>query len=101
MKKAFLCLIALASLTLQAQAGGLKQSSQLSVVPIGGNEVKLEEGKELAVKFWLQQLVLSALYQDIVQASSLDEWKRQVGALPRIACEYPPNTKIALPERRT
>jgi hypothetical protein len=37
----------------------------------------------------------------VVFESSLEEWQRQVNVVPRISCEYPFDTKIAIPERRT
>ena len=101
MKQALLCLMAIAFLTPAAEGAGSTQSSDLSVVTSGGSETKLSESKDLTVKFWLQQLVLSALYRNVVQESTVDEWQRQVNALPRISCEYPVDTKIAIPERQT
>lgn len=101
MKQALLSLIAIALLMPQAQGASSKQSSDLSVVTTAGSETKLTESKDLTVKFWLQQLVLSALYRNVVQESTVDEWQRQVDALPRISCKYPVNTKIAIPERQT
>jgi hypothetical protein len=55
----------------------------------------------LAVKFWLQQLVLSALYRDVVQDSSVSEWTTALRAKATIHCRYPANSLLALPERRT
>ena len=100
MKQALLVLMAIASFSVQAQGASSKEFSRLSVVAPGGGETKLAEGKDLTVKFWLQQLVLSALYRDVVEKSSVDEWQRQVDALPRISCAYPLNSQIAIPERQ-
>jgi hypothetical protein len=101
MKRALLSLMAIAFLTPAAEGAGSKQSADLSVVTTSGSETKLTETKDLTVKFWLQQLVLSALYRNVVQDSTVEEWQRQVNALPRISCEYPVDTKIAIPERQT
>jgi hypothetical protein len=101
MKPALLALMSAALLAFQAQGSNAAEPVRLSVFASDGGEAKLTESKNLAVKFWLQQLVLSALYRDVVLESSLDEWQRQVDVLPRISCEYPLDTKIAIPEKRT
>ena len=100
MKQALLSLMAIALLTPHVEGASSKQSSDLSVVTASGSETELTESKDLTVKFWLQQLVLSALYRNVVQDSSVEEWERQVNAVPRISCGYPANTKIAIPERQ-
>jgi hypothetical protein len=55
--------------------------------------------KELALKFWLQQLMLSTLYRNVVQDSSLDEWQRNISAPTRIHAHYPKVVFLAIPER--
>jgi hypothetical protein len=101
MKTGLFALISAALLALQAHGASAAEPARLSVFASDGVETKLTESKNLAVKFWLQQLVLSALYRDVVLESSLDEWQRQVNVLPRISCDYPLETRIAIPERRT
>lgn len=60
----------------------------------------LDEGKEIVLKMWLQQLMVSALYRDVVTESSLDEWQQALATASRIHCRYSPGTALALPERQ-
>jgi hypothetical protein len=85
--------------SLLAQAG--QQSSGRLEVVIAGRELSFDESKELSIKFWLQQLMLSALYRDVIQNSSREEWTRQLFSQSRIHCTYPTMATLAIPERRT
>jgi hypothetical protein len=70
-------------------------------VTYSGRTQSLDEATQLSAKFWLQQLMLSALYRDVVQDSSLDEWQQQSKAQSRIYCRYSSQATLAIPERRT
>ena len=61
----------------------------------------LGDAKQHSVRFWLQQLMLSALYRDVVQGSSIEEWQQQASSTSRIHCRYASVATLALPERRT
>jgi hypothetical protein len=101
MKPALRVLICVAVLAFQAQPASPAEPARPAVFAGDGVEVRLTERENLTIKFWLQQLVLSALYRNVVQESSLDEWERHVNVVPRISGEYPPGTKLAIPEKQT
>lgn len=63
--------------------------------------LRLNADQELSIKFWLQQLMLSALYRNVVLKSDLAAWREQITAEPRIHCSYPFPTSLAIPERQT
>lgn len=65
-----------------------------------GALASLDAQHELTLKFWLQQLMLSALYRDGVQDSSLDAWQRSLETPTRIHVRYPNIVSLAIPERR-
>jgi hypothetical protein len=69
---------------------------KLSIV---GTERALDDAKELSIQFWLPQLVLSALYRNLVQEASVDEWQQALTSTSRIQCRYPAPATLALPER--
>lgn len=52
------------------------------------------------MKFWLQQLALSALYRNVVDTASSSDWERAINSSYKIRCLYPANTHIGLPERQ-
>ena len=97
MKLAFLVLLLIATAPIEASAN---ESARLEV-RTAGQSVSLDSPKDLAVKFWLQQLVLSALYSDVVQDSTVSEWTTALQAETTIHCHYPANSLLAMPERRT
>jgi hypothetical protein len=70
-------------------------------VTYSGQTLSLDEPTLLSAKFWLQQLMLSALYRDVVQDSSLDEWQQQMKVQTRVYCRYSSQATLAIPERRT
>jgi hypothetical protein len=69
-------------------------------VAVAGQVQKLDEPKQLLIKFWFHQLMLSALYRDVVYDSSLEEWRRQLSLQSRIHCTYPTLATLAIPERQ-
>jgi hypothetical protein len=81
-------------------AAGERPVSTLTITTSGRTAESLSEAKDLAVKFWLQQLALSALYRNSFDDGSSADWERATSSPSRIHCLYPPNTRIALPERQ-
>jgi hypothetical protein len=79
---------------------GERPDSTLSVTTAGRTAGSFVESKDLAVKFWLQQLALSALYSNVVNTASSAEWERAMNSPSKIHCLYPANTNIGLPERQ-
>ena len=73
--------------------------TELEVRNAAGQSVALDFRKESLVKFWLQQLVLSALYRDVIQDSTVSEWTTALNSDAFILCHYPANSMLALPER--
>jgi hypothetical protein len=71
----------------------LQVVSENQVISIGA-------GKDRGITFWLQQLMLSALYRNVVQDSSLEEWQRNLSAPTRIHCRYSSLATLAIPERQ-
>lgn len=49
-----------------------------------GRVLSLDDEHKERVKFWLQQLMLSALYRDVIQDSSLEEWQPGLASQSRI-----------------
>jgi hypothetical protein len=92
-------------LLVSALLGGLavageRRDSTLTVTTSGRNAESFSDSKDLAVKFWLQQLALSALYRNDVEGASSADWERAANSSSKIHCLYPANTHIALPERQ-
>ena len=79
---------------------GARDGSTLTVTISGRAVESLAERKDLAVKFWLQQLALSALYRNNFSGASSADWERATNSPTKIHCSYPSNTYIALPERQ-
>jgi hypothetical protein len=96
-KLAFLVFLLIATATIEVSAS---ESARLEV-KTASQAVSLDSPKELTAKFWLQQLVLSALYRDVVQDSTVSEWATALQAEATIHCRYPANSLLAIPERRT
>jgi len=63
--------------------------------------VTLDDSKQVLIRFWLQELMLSALYRNVIQESSLAEWQKEVASDSSIHCKYRSEAALALPERRT
>ena len=94
-----------AGLLVSAILGGFSAArenpgSTLTVTISGQTAETLAEPKDLRVKFWLQQLALSALYRNNFNAASSADWERATNSPSKIHCSYPPNTHIAIPERQ-
>jgi hypothetical protein len=81
-------------------AAGERAGSTLIVTISGRGAESPAEPKDLTVKFWLQQLALSALYRNNFSGASSTDWERATSSPSNIHCLYPPNTHIALPERQ-
>jgi hypothetical protein len=52
------------------------------------------------VQYWLQQLMLSTLVRDVIQASSIAEWQHELLSASRIHLRYGHTVTLAIPERR-
>jgi len=89
-----LALLAFSSLTMAGGEGLVVNSSS-------GQTIALNAEKQQQVKFWLQQLTLSALYRDVVQESNAAEWTQALQSGASIYCQYPANSLLAMPERQT
>jgi hypothetical protein len=81
-------------------AAGERPGSTLTVTVSGRAAESLAEPKDLTVKFWLQQLALSALYRNNFSGAGSADWERATNTPSNIHCSYPSNTHIALPERQ-
>ena len=89
------------SLLFTAFAGaGEQPSSKLTVTTPNSRAVSFTNSKDLTVKFWLQQLALSALYRDVIAEASAEEWAQAEKSPSKIHCVYPPQSHIAIPERQ-
>lgn len=97
MKAVFLTLFLLATTSIVASAD---EGARIEI-RTAGQEVSLDSPKQLAVKFWLQQLVLSALYRDVVQTSTASEWAAAAAAETIVHGRYPVDSLLAIPERQT
>ena len=64
-----------------------------------GKTQSLTDARQEAVKFWLQELMLSAVYHDVVQSSSAEEWDRGLHSESKIDCHYTAVVTLAMPER--
>ena len=73
--------------------------SILKVTTSGRNAESFAGSKDLAVRFWFQQLAISALYRNDVESASSADWERAAESPSRIHCSYPANSHMALPER--
>jgi hypothetical protein len=101
MKLRVLGLVAVIALANQALA---QRGRDVSTIELYRNNDKMpmfDEQKDLTLMFWVQQLMLSALYRNGVQNSSTDEWQRQLAAPTRIHCRYSSVVALAIPERPT
>ena len=81
-------------------AAGEHSDSTLTVTISGQNAESFAGSKGLAVKFWIQQLALSALYRNDVESASASDWERAAKSPSKIHCSYPANSHMALPERQ-
>ena len=99
MKRQAIILIAVLGLAGQAFAQESQHSPVLEVVSTN-KLMSFDATKELSLKFWLQQLMLSALYRNVVQDSSMDEWQAQLSTPTRLRCRYPSVATLAIPERQ-
>jgi hypothetical protein len=98
-KRIVACLLVSASLGGPANAGETPDST-LTVTGAGRIAESFTGPRDLAVKFWLQQLALSALYRNDVESANSADWKRASNAPSKIHCKYPSESHIALPERQ-
>ncbi len=100
MSKRMIALIAALLFVNQSFAQSSEKISRLEV--FSDNQLmSFESTKNLNVKFWLQQLVLSALYRNEVQDSSLNEWQVQLSTSTRVHCHYSFVASLGMPERET
>jgi hypothetical protein len=74
--------------------------STLTVTAADGPARSFAGPKDLQLKFWLQQLALSALYRNEVMSATSEEWERAAKSAPAIHCLYPADSHLALPERQ-
>ena len=79
---------------------GEQPASTLTVTRADGGLESFTDSKDLAVKFWLQQLALSALYRNDVAGATWADWQRAANFQSKIHCLYPSGSHIALPERQ-
>lgn len=75
-------------------------TSRLEVVQAGGRLTPQDEARHLTVKFWLQQLVLSGLYRDVVLEATSEDWVKARQAHPRVHGTYAADSHIGIPERQ-
>ena len=97
MRQTLLMLLLIVTAPIEASAD---ESARLEV-KTAAKSVTLDSSKDLAVKFWLQQLVLSGLYRNVVQDSTVSEWTTALQVEATIHCRYPANSLLAIPERQT
>ncbi len=98
--RAPILLVSTLLLTSSLAQAGQHPSGRLDVVT-AGRGLSFDDNQELSIKFWLQQLMLSALYRGVIQDSSREEWTRQLSSQSRIHYSYPTTVTLAIPERRT
>ena len=100
MSKLLMSVLAIAVLAGQSIA---QESQRIATVEVIGSKQLLtrDESQQDALEFWLQQLMLSALYRDVVQDSSVNEWEQQLSAPTRIHCHYSSSATLAIPERKS
>ena len=98
MKMPFLGLIAAVMVGTQAFGQGTPTISKIEVYRTG-DVVSIDAEKEVTLKFWFQQLMLSALYRNVVQDTTLAEWQRGASSPTRIHCRYGATVSLAVPER--
>jgi hypothetical protein len=100
--KALLLILALVAIY---SPGSFAQDSSNDVstlqVTTAGQISQFDLDKERVVKFWLHKLLLSALYQDLITDSTLQEWQQQAAVPTRLYCRYSSRATLALPERPT
>jgi len=99
MKRIVIGLLVLASLSGFACAAE-SPNSKLTVTAAGERVGSFAGSKDLAVKFWLQQLALSALYSNDVESATSADWERAASFPSKIHCVYPTDSHIGLPERQ-
>ncbi len=51
------------------------------------------------VRFWFQELIMSAVYRGVVLESSDNEWRKRLTSDSSIYCRYAEGNTIAVPER--
>jgi hypothetical protein len=77
MRKLLISLVAMAAVAGQSVAQEPQHEATLEVMN-NKQVVSFDAPKQLTLKFWLQQLMLSALYRNVVQESSLDEERQSL-----------------------
>jgi len=100
LKSAILALVTVALLSSPAWDAE-PTKPELTIVSAEGQASSLGEARDRTARFWLQQLVLSALYRDVVYDSNVGDWEQALQVRPRIQCRYASETFVAIPERRT
>lgn len=100
MKTVFAFAVASLVLATSVLGQGLPKPTPAFEVSRDGARQTLDEPGELKVKFWLQQLMLSALYRDVILDSSAEEWQRLLASPSRIHWRFPSTATLAIPERK-
>ena len=90
------------ALVLTSQAWGEDMPRERGVLEVvaGGEVQSFDADTQSRIKFWLQQLMLSALFQDLITESSPSEWEEFLEVQTRIYCRYASRATLAMPERR-
>src|SRR5688572_3339175 len=93
-------MVMLLVLTVAGTAAQEKRNGTGLAIVAADGVARIAEAKELSTKFWLQQLLLSALHRNVVQDASPEEWQEGLGSSFRIHCRYSASVTLALPERQ-
>jgi hypothetical protein len=99
MKAPVLLSIVLLAIAAPAHSQDNPQSGGRLEVTSVGKVLSLDDERQEDVKFWLQQLMLSALYHGVIEESSLGEWQQRLASHSRIHCVYGATATLAIPER--
>lgn len=100
-KALLLTLAAVAMFSARSFAQDLSNDISTLQATTAGQNWQFDQDKERVVKFWLHKLLLSALYQDLITDSTLQEWQQQAAVPTRLYCRYSSRATLALPERPT
>lgn len=78
-------------------AQGVPTDSALVELVVADNTRHFDQDQERVVNYWLTQLMLSALYQNIVTPSDLRDWKQRMTAPIRLHVRYSARATLAIP----
>ena len=87
------------SVVLSSPAFGQSSTSSVEVTSAGSPRT-LDDSSERKVKFWLQQLIVSALYRNVILDSTAEEWQRLLASPSQVLWRFSSPTMLAIPERR-